>query len=213
MAMKVVDIKTEKVFENSPNAYLRRAEEKLKIGRYDEALEEARLAVNYSSNNNRVIDQYNKIKDALNSRGLDNNSISEKNMPVKTYYASEVMRFSDADFLILDKYIINSGKIAFDILVKRGCISTGSAILIHTNKSAYSTNVVSVDAPGGGYIVLKDGSIQIVGKGAPHIRNLYGYATTNDIVSIFVQGVADDYIFITPMELAKGLYNLVNLKS
>lgn len=205
MAMKVIGVETEKVVDNNPNTYLKRAEEKLKIGTYDEALEEARLAVNYSNNNHGVIDQYNKIKDALNSRRLDNNSISEKNMPVKTYYSSEVVRFSGADFLILDKYIINSGKIAFDILVKRGCISTGSAILIHTtNKSAYSTNVVSVDASGGGYIVLKDGSIQIVSKGSPHFRNLYGSATTNDIVSIFVQGVADDYIFINPMELAKG---------
>lgn len=203
--MKVVDIKTEKVFENSPNIYLKRAEENLKIGRYDEALEEARLAVKYSSNNHRVIDQYNKIKDALNSTGIDNNQVYEKNMSFKTYYSSEVMRLSDADFLILDKYIIPSGKIAFDILVKRGCISTGSAILIYTtNKSAYPTNVVSVDAPGGGYIVLKDGSIQIVSKGSPHFRNLYGSATTNDIVSIFVQGVADDYIFINHMELAKG---------
>lgn len=205
MAMKVVGVETEKVVDNNPNTYLKRAEEKLRIGKYDEALEEARIAVNYSNNNHAVVEQYNKIKDVLNSREFGNNSISEKNIPFKSYYSSEVMRFSDADFLILDKYIINSGKIAFDVLVKRGYISTGSDIRIHTaNKSAYSTSVVSVDAPGGGYIVLKDGSIQIVSKGFPHFRNLYGSATTNDIVSIFVQGIADDYIFINPMELAKG---------
>ena len=39
MAMKVTSVKTEKVLDTNPNIYLERAEENLKNGRYDEALE------------------------------------------------------------------------------------------------------------------------------------------------------------------------------
>lgn len=60
--MKIVDVKTEKVLDTDPNIYLKRAEENLKNGQYNEALEEANLAVKYSNNNQRVKEQYNKIK-------------------------------------------------------------------------------------------------------------------------------------------------------
>lgn len=66
MAMKVVSVKSEKTIDTNPNIYLQRAEQYLENGRYDEALEEARLAVKYSNNNQRVLEQYNKIKNALN---------------------------------------------------------------------------------------------------------------------------------------------------
>lgn len=71
MAMKVVNVKTEKVLDTNPNTYLQRAEENLKNRQYNEALEEASLAVKYSNNNQGVKDQYNKIKttvDEYNAR-------------------------------------------------------------------------------------------------------------------------------------------------
>lgn len=68
MAMKVVNVRSEKVVDTNPNIYLERAEENLKNGRYDEALEEASLAVKYSNNNQRVIDQYNRIKNVLEQK-------------------------------------------------------------------------------------------------------------------------------------------------
>lgn len=87
MAMKVVSIKTEKVLDSSkskmkdlnvetervittnPNVYLKKAEESLKNGKYNEALEEAKLAVTCSKNNHdKVLQQYNRIKDALDKK-------------------------------------------------------------------------------------------------------------------------------------------------
>lgn len=65
MAIKVVSTKTEKVLEKNSNIYLERAEEKLKIGQYGEALEDARLAVKYSNNKTQVVEQYNRIKSTV----------------------------------------------------------------------------------------------------------------------------------------------------
>lgn len=65
MAMKVTSVKTEKVLDRNPNLYLERAEEKLRNKQYDEALEEASCAVKYSNNNQRVREQYNKIKSSV----------------------------------------------------------------------------------------------------------------------------------------------------
>lgn len=63
--MKVVSFETEKVLDTNPNIYLERAEEKLRNKQFDEALEEASLAVKYSNNNSRVKEQYNKVKSAV----------------------------------------------------------------------------------------------------------------------------------------------------
>lgn len=65
MAIKVTSVKTEKVLDTNPNIYLERAEEKLRNKQYDEALEEASLAVKYSNNNQGVKEQYNRIKSAV----------------------------------------------------------------------------------------------------------------------------------------------------
>lgn len=67
--MKVVNVETERVLETNPNIYLKRAEERLKNGQCDEALKEAELAVKYSSNNHeKVLEQYNRIRNALNEK-------------------------------------------------------------------------------------------------------------------------------------------------
>lgn len=67
--MKVVNVETERVLETNPNIYLKRAEERLKNGQYEEALKEAEIAVTCSKNNHdKVLEQYNRIKDALNKK-------------------------------------------------------------------------------------------------------------------------------------------------
>lgn len=65
MAMKVVGVETEKIIDNNPNTYLKRAEDKLKIGKYDEAISEIELAIVYSNNDERIIEQCDRIKLAL----------------------------------------------------------------------------------------------------------------------------------------------------
>lgn len=63
--MKIVDVKTERILDTNPNIYLERAEEKLRNKQYNQALEEASCAVKYSNNNQRVREQYNRIKSAV----------------------------------------------------------------------------------------------------------------------------------------------------
>lgn len=63
--MKVTSVTTEKVLDTNPNIYLERAERYLRNKQFDEALEEASLAVKYSNSNQRVREQYNKIKSAV----------------------------------------------------------------------------------------------------------------------------------------------------
>lgn len=65
MAIKIVSAKTEKVLDTNPNIYLQKAEEHLRNGQYNQALEEASRAVKYSNNNQKVKDQYNKIKSTV----------------------------------------------------------------------------------------------------------------------------------------------------
>lgn len=65
MAMKTVEVKTERVLDDNSNIYLKRAEEKLKNREYDDAISEVKLAIEYSNNNERILEQCDRIKLAL----------------------------------------------------------------------------------------------------------------------------------------------------
>lgn len=91
MAMKVVNVKSEKVIDTNHNIYLERAEEKLKNGRYNKALEEASIAVKYSNNNQGVVDQYNRIKNILEQKkcAIQVNQHNQLNEGSKKYWQEE----------------------------------------------------------------------------------------------------------------------------
>lgn len=63
----IKSIKKEKVMDTNPNLYLQRAEAELREGRYDEAVEEARIAVKYADSSNRreVQNEFDRIKRAV----------------------------------------------------------------------------------------------------------------------------------------------------
>lgn len=65
MGMKTVEVKTERVLDDNSNTYLKRAEEKLKNREYDDAISEVELAIEYSNNNEEIIEQCDRIKLAL----------------------------------------------------------------------------------------------------------------------------------------------------
>lgn len=94
MAMKVVNFKTEKVVDTNPNIYLERAEENLKNGRYHEALEEASLAIKYSNHDQSIVNQYNRIKNAV-SVTFDCATKTTKNYETKIEYRTFIYTNGD----------------------------------------------------------------------------------------------------------------------
>lgn len=140
----------------------------------------------------------------LKKRNAVINQNTESIVPLVIYTKNEISKFDDGDFLIMDKSISSSGRVVFDVYIKKGTIGVGSYILISNSSNAYPTRIMSIDSPVSVYKFL-DGSIKIISKGIAKCRELYNNAARNEVVSIVVEGIADNYAFIETMNLAKGI--------
>lgn len=127
--MKVIGVETEKVVDNNPNTYLKRAEDKLKIGKYDEAISEIELAISYSNNNERIIEQCDKIKLAL-VRG----NIKNPNFFFRDKSQEEIRRMA---VKIINNFKISLNSITFKLKckVKANNIGTSYAVIKFGNIS------------------------------------------------------------------------------